>query len=144
MSMSRHVSSVCSAVYHCLGQIRKVRHYITSEACKSAVQSLVISKLDYTSGLLGISKADARKLQTAQNAAARLIRQPKLREPITPVLRSLHWLPMYMQIRFRLCTYIFWSLEHTVPEYLCQEICFYVPPRPLRSGNQGRKFIQKT
>ena len=127
MSMSRHVSLVCSAVCHRLGQIRKIRHYITSEACKSAVQSLVKSKLDYTllsSGLLGgLSKADARRLQTAQNAAARLIKQTKLREPITPVLQSLHWLPMYMQIRFRLCSYIFQSLKHTVAEYLCQEIC---------------------
>jgi len=40
------------------------------------------------------------KLQTVQNAAARVVTGTKKFDPITPVLHRLHWLPVRQRVTF--------------------------------------------
>ena len=47
-----------------------------------------------------------KKLQSVQNAAARLLTQTGRREHITPVLRQLQWLPVSRRIDFKLAVLI--------------------------------------
>ena len=42
-------------------------------------------------------------LQRVQNAAARLVAGIGTRDHITPILRSLHWLPIRLRIQYKLC-----------------------------------------
>ena len=87
LSMRAHVSSIISNCCYHLRQIERVRNNITDDACQKAVQSLVISRIDYRNTLLaGLSKTQLRRLQLVQNRAARLILLTPLRDPITPVL----------------------------------------------------------
>ncbi|XP_049912490.1 3-oxo-5-alpha-steroid 4-dehydrogenase 2-like, partial [Epinephelus moara] len=52
-------------------------------------------RLDYCKGVFtGLSKKSIRQLQLVQNAAARVLTNTKRVEHITPVLKSLHWLPV--------------------------------------------------
>ena len=64
MDMEQHVNSVCKS---CFGQIRQIDHnrqYLTTDAIKSLVNSLVTSRLDYCNALLsGVTKAILNKLQ---------------------------------------------------------------------------------
>ena len=56
------------------------------------------SRLDYCNlGLLlyGVSDNLIRRVQSAQNAAARLLTGAGRRDHISPVLRQLHWLPVH-------------------------------------------------
>ena len=62
LSMSDHVDSVTRSCYNELCKVYKVKHYLTFETRKVAVQNLIISRLDYCNSYLsGISKGDIMK-----------------------------------------------------------------------------------
>jgi len=59
-----------------------------------------------------------QRLQSVQNAAARLITRTGRREHITPVLRELHWLPVRRRVDFKLATFMYKALHGQIPRYL--------------------------
>ena len=71
-----------------------------------------------------------------QNATARLLTGTKKREHITPVLSSLHWLPVRFRIDFKILLFVFKSLNGLAPDYLSDLIRVHQPSRALRSGSQ--------
>ncbi len=61
------------------------------------------SRLDYCNALLGgCSLRLINKLQMVQNAAARVLTRTRKYEHISPVLSTLHWLPIKHQIDFKI------------------------------------------
>ena len=127
--MDRLVSSYCSSAYYHLRTISNIRHLLTLDACHAAVRSLVLSRLDYCNALLGgLNNRQLDRLQRAQNSAARVVYRVRQRDHITPTLRTLHWLPIRMRIRFKICTYMFKA--NCVVER-------YMPVRALLSSCNG-------
>jgi len=62
-----------------------------------------------------------QKLQSVQNAAARLITKTERREHITPVLREqLPWLPVRQRIDFKLAILVY-NVLCTRPQYLAED-----------------------
>ena len=60
---------------------------------------LVLSRLDYGSTVLfGLPQQLVDKLQSVQNAAARLVLAARRRDHISPLLQSLHWLRVVERI----------------------------------------------
>ena len=60
---------------------------------QSLVTALVLSRLDYGNGtLVGLPAYLIRRLQSVQNAVARLIFRLRRSDHITDALTSLHWL----------------------------------------------------
>ena len=99
MQLDRLVSSYCSSAYYHLRTINTIRHLLTLDACHSAVQSLVLSRLDYCNALLGgLNNRQLDRLQRVQNSAARVVYRVRQRDHIIPTLRTLHWLPIRMRI----------------------------------------------
>ncbi|KAK6301287.1 hypothetical protein J4Q44_G00293850, partial [Coregonus suidteri] len=77
-----------------LYNIRRVRPCLTQEAAQVLIQALVISRLDYCNSLLaGLPACAIKPLQLIQNAAARLVFNLPKFSHVTPLLRTLHWLP---------------------------------------------------
>ena len=69
----------------------------------SAATTFISCRLDYCNSLLyGISDTLLQRLQSVQNAAARLVTGTRRPDHITPVLRQLHWLPVRQRIRFKI------------------------------------------
>ena len=64
---------LCVYVYH-LRQLRPVLRSLTHEAARTLVQAFISSRLDYCNSLLyGVSQSLILKVQSVQNAAARLL-----------------------------------------------------------------------
>ena len=137
LSLSDHVNSICrTANYHmyCIG---KICYLLDDVSCKAAVSSLVLSRLDYANSLLiGSNGKLIKRLQLIQNNAARLI-TTKMSDHITPILSSLHWLPILVRIEFKLLLIIYKCLNNQCPNYLQSLVSVYVPARSLRSSQDS-------
>ena len=55
------------------------------------------------------------------------------RDHITPILKSLHWLPVEKRIEYKVCLLSYKCLYGSAPVYLRELIAPYSPPRDLRS-----------
>ena len=136
MDMTHHVNSLCGASYVQLRQIGCIRQYITADATKSLVNSLVTSKLDYCNSLLnGVSKVTLQKLQRVQNTAARIVTKTPKYDHITPILKELHWLPVHHRLEFKILTLTYKALHHEAPKYIVDMLEVYMPRRNLRSAD---------
>ena len=58
-------------------------------------------------------------------------------EHITPILRSLHWLPIRARIQFKVLTLVFKCLHGNAHAYLSEFIKQYQPSRNLRSQSKN-------
>ena len=136
LSMADQISSVVRSCNFHLRNIGKVRKFLTTDACKTAVQSLVVSRMDYCCSLLsGAPGNQIRRLQVVQNKAARIISRVSPRDHISPVLAALHWIPCDLRIKFRILTHVYKCLHESSPVYLQELISIYQPRRTLRSSS---------
>jgi len=117
---------------------RPVVRSITEDAAKIVVQAFISSRLDYSnSRLCGIAGNLLQKLQSLLNTAARLITRTRRREYITPVLRELHWLPVWQRIDFKLAVLGYKALDGQLPQYLAEDcqLLTDIGRRSLRSAD---------
>ena len=144
MNLDTHLSAICKSGWYHLYQISKIRSFLTTDQTKSVVHAYVTSRLDqHNSLLLGLSKQSLKRLQFIQNAAAKLIIGAKKRDHVTPILISLHWLPVEQRILFKILLLTFKTLQNKGPSYLkehltgytpASDVCDDAPAKNLRSG----------
>jgi len=121
------------ACYFHLRQLKSVVRSLT------VVQDFILSRLDYCNFMFyGLIHIQLRRLQSVQNAVARLVTGRRQREHITPVLIDLHWLPVRRRVDFKLVAAIVYkSLRGLAQTHLSQD-CRRVSPhtfhRRLRSA----------
>ena len=76
LTMADHVAAVCRSCYYQLWQLRSVARSLSAEAVKAVVMRSfrLSSRLDYCNSLLtGVNDGLLQRLQSVQNAAARLV-----------------------------------------------------------------------
>uniref|UniRef100_A0A673LB04 Thymidylate synthase n=1 Tax=Sinocyclocheilus rhinocerous TaxID=307959 RepID=A0A673LB04_9TELE len=74
------------------------------------------SRLDYCNALLGGCPASSiNKLQVVQNAAARVLTRSRKYDHITPILQSLHWLPIKFRISYKILLLAYKALNGLAP-----------------------------
>ena len=61
----------------------------------------------------------------------------------TPVLASLHWLPVKSRIEFKIILLTYKALNGQAPHYLKELIVQYCPSRALRSQNSGLLVVPR-
>jgi len=113
LTMADHVTTVCRAAYFHLRQQRLITRSLSVDAAMTLVQSFITCHLDYCNSLFsGITDSLFRRLQSVQNAAARLVTGTRRCDHITPVLRQLHWLPV-QRVCFHAPLKYSYSLTHS-------------------------------
>ncbi|KAI5621275.1 hypothetical protein C0J50_19210, partial [Silurus asotus] len=81
-----------------LRNISKLRNMLSISDAEKLVHAFMTSRIDYCNALLGGCPASLiNKLQLVQNAAARVLTRSRKYNHITPILSSLHWLPVKFQ-----------------------------------------------
>ena len=135
VTMSQHVNNICKSASFALYNMGKLRPYLDEASTKTLVHALVISKLDSCNSLLyGLPENNILKLQRVQNSAARLVTRVRGHVHMTPVLRSLHWLPIRKRVLFKLLLLTFKAIHGMAPQYIRNLIIIHKPARCLRSS----------
>lgn len=133
----RQIGSVVKGAFFQLRLLAKVKPYLSPKDLERVIHAFITSRLDYCNSLyVGLDKRSLRRLQLVQNAAARLLTSTKKRDHITPVLASLHWLPVCCRIDFKILMFVFKILNGLAPQYLVELIHVHTPARALRSSNE--------
>ena len=87
---------------------------------KTYFHSIVIGRLDYCNSLLyKVPAVHMSKLQRIQNSAARLVCSTPRFNHITPVIFSLHWLPVAYRIELKIFVLTFKAVYPLAPPCIC-------------------------
>lgn len=121
LNFDKQISSVISSSFYQLRLLSKVKPFLNHKTLEMAVNAFISSRLDYCNSLYcGISKTQIARLQLVQNAAARFLSNSRKSDHITPILRSLHWLPINFRIYFKILLFVYKSLCSHAPSYLSE------------------------
>jgi len=142
--MRTHVQRTVSGCFAALRQLRQIRNSVPTAAFKSLVVALVITRLDYGNGvLIGLPTNLVRRLQSVQNAAARLIFKRRRFDHITDALVTLHWLRIPERVVYKIAVLTFRVLHWIAPNYLGPVVRVADLPgrRALRSAGTNRLVV---
>ena len=111
--------------------MRRIRRLFTPYVAKTIAISLIGSKLDYCNSVLfNVAENEISKLQGVQNCLARVVAKSPRFCHITPLLKSLHWLPVCYRINFKLCSLTYQALTSGQPVYIRN---MFQPSRKVRT-----------
>ncbi len=79
-----------------------------------------------------------------QNAATRLLIGSRKFDHISPILTSLHWLPVKQRFEFKILVFVFKALHGLAPAYLTDPLRCHNPSRALRSSNLGVFSVRRS
>ena len=105
---------------------------------KIFVSAFVLFRLDYCNTLLSGCPKHLEKLQKVQNSAARLVLKAHKWDHVSPLLRTLHWLPIKARIEYMLSALCHSFFSDTAPVYLSDLLRVYSPSRQLLSSSDSK------
>ena len=101
MTMTPHVSKICSSAYLYLRDIGRIPPFLSQDTTKRLVPAFVTSRLDMSNVLLyRISQSQIQRLRRIQHSATRVITKADRHDHVKPVLQQLHWLPVEQRIKY--------------------------------------------
>ena len=145
MSFNNQISNISRSVRYQLRNLSFIRKCLTKDATEQLIHALISSRLDFCNSLLsGLPFQQINRLQSLQNSAARLVTLTKKTTHITPILKSLHWLPVQKRIKFKILIFVYRAIHHLAPKYIQDSRHIYRPSRSLRSSTSLLLQVPRT
>ena len=119
LNFKSHISGISRACYYHIRDMRRIRRFLTPSVAKTIATSLICSRLDYCNSVLFnvTVKEIISKLQCVQNCLSRVVTKSPRFCDITPLLKSLKWLPARYRIKFKLCSLTYQALTSEKPRW---------------------------
>jgi len=137
--MSAHISAVCRTGFFQLCQLRTIRRSLTPDSARALVQAFVSCRLDYCNSLFAcVADVHLHRLQSVQNMAAHLVSGACRHDHITPILATLHWLPVRERVTFKTAALVWKYLHDVAPHYLV-DLC--VPTAATAGHRQSHSAV---
>ncbi len=135
---------VKSCFFH-LRLLAKVKVVLSTSIFEKLIHAFIFVRLDYCNSLYAcVSQSLLTRLQLVQNAAARLLMGVRKHQHISPILATLHWLPIPYRVYFKLLILVYKVLHNLAPSYLTDLLHVHKPQRNLRSSNQMILDVSRT
>ena len=139
MRIDAHEQDISRKAYIDIQRISSIRHLLYIDGTKILLSAFMHPKLDYCNSLsYGCPMYMLERHQKVQSSAARLFFQCRKQNHISPLLMTLHWLPINARIEYILsviCHSFFLGLS---PTYLSDLLLVYTPKRNLCSSSDNR------
>ncbi len=144
LSFENHISHVTKTAFFHRINTAELWNMLSVSDAEKLVHAFMTSRLDYCNALLGgCSASSINKLQIVQNAAARVLTRSRKYDHITPILQSLHWLPIKFHISYIILLLAYKALNGLAPVYLTNLLSRYNPTHSLRSQNYGLLVVPR-
>ena len=115
LNFEMHVALKCQTAMYNLYKISQIRSVLMEEACRTIIQGLVLSHLDFANSILAASPDNIIKmLQRVQNMAAKVILGKNRQDSASACIIKLHWLPIKECIKHKVLTLVYNALT-TMP-----------------------------
>jgi len=116
-SLHQQFLNVCRNTFLELRRINSICNFLTTDAVKTLVCSLVLSRIDYCNSLLTkLPQCFLKNIRYRQNATAKIIFQAPKYDHDPPLLQNLHCLPLSCRIEHNISLLCYSSLSGTGPQ----------------------------
>ncbi len=145
LKFDKQINYVVKSCFYHLRHLAKVKPVLSLKNFKIVIHSFITSRLDYCNSLYyGANLSSIGRLQMVQNTAARLLTGSRKFDHISPILTSLHWLPVKQRIEFKMLVFVFKALHGLAPANLSDLLRCHNLSRALRSGNLGVLAVRRS
>ncbi len=115
LSWNEHVKSIVSKAGKRIGQLGRVRRYITSHSANTVYLSMIRPLLEYSTGVwTNCGKVNSNNLETLQKRAARVVTSLPRSDP---ALRCLKWTPLEERREDNVYKLVKKSIKGQCPQY---------------------------
>ncbi len=123
LTFSRQISNICSKGFMTLRNLWRISGKVSDiEIRKQLIHTTILSRLNFCNVIyFSIPKSQLYKLDKLLKAAVRFIFKitgKERRNPMTPHLQKLHFLPMHLRVKFKVGLLVYKCFNNLCPKYL--------------------------
>ena len=145
LTMTKQVNNVCKQGYLMLRNLWRISSKVSDISIRTQlINTCILSKLNFCNAIYhSLPQKEIYKLDKLLKAGARYIFKiygTERRQPMTPYLQQLHFLPMKYRLDFKINMLVYKCFENQAPDYLISLLL----PRNLDSKISTRKDSDST
>uniref|UniRef100_A0A8C6PDW6 Reverse transcriptase domain-containing protein n=1 Tax=Nothobranchius furzeri TaxID=105023 RepID=A0A8C6PDW6_NOTFU len=145
LKFDAHINSVIRSSFFHLRRLANIKPMLSRAHLERVLHAFLIYRLNYCKSLYsGLCQSSLRRLQVVQKSAAKFLTRTRKRDHISPVLTSLHWLPVCYRAQFKILVFVYNFFQGGAAPYLATLLNKHSPSHALRSSEQGLLAVPRS